>query len=75
MALCDDLYLNAGASQSIYYATTSTAPNRQLVFEFLTGHFSFAHVEGGRIVLPSLLTHVYRVTNVFFSITYLFIAN
>ena len=28
--------MNSGTSQSIYYATTGTAPNRQLVFEFLT---------------------------------------
>jgi hypothetical protein len=32
----DDLFLNAGTSQSIYYASTGTAPNRELVFEYLT---------------------------------------
>ena len=42
MPLWDDLYLYAGTSQSIYYATTGTAPNRQLVFEFLTGSFGYA---------------------------------
>ena len=32
----DDLFMNAGTSQSIYYGTTGTGPNRQLVFEYLT---------------------------------------
>ena len=44
MGLWDDLYLNAGTSQSIYDATTSTAPNRQLVFEFLTGAFGVSGI-------------------------------
>lgn len=28
--------MNAGTSQSVYYATTGTAPNRELIFEYLT---------------------------------------
>jgi len=30
--------MNSGTAQSIYYATTGTAPNRQLVFEYLATH-------------------------------------
>lgn len=37
--LWDDLFLSAGTSQSVYYATTGTAPNRELVFEFYTSRF------------------------------------
>ena len=35
----DDLYMNAGTSQTVYYATTGTYPSRSLVFEFYTSHF------------------------------------
>lgn len=36
----DDLYLNAGTSQSVYYGTTGTAPNRNMVFEYYTTYLS-----------------------------------
>ncbi|CAF1920826.1 unnamed protein product [Rotaria magnacalcarata] len=36
----DDLYIYSGTSQSVYYGTTGTYPNRNLVFEFYTAHFS-----------------------------------
>lgn len=36
----DDLYLNSGTSQSIYYGTTGTAPNRNMVFEYYTARIS-----------------------------------
>ncbi|CAF1512992.1 unnamed protein product, partial [Rotaria magnacalcarata] len=35
----DDLYIYAGTSQSVYYGTTGTYPNRNLVFEFYMAHF------------------------------------
>ena len=35
----DDLYLTSGTAQSVYYATSGTAPNRQLIFEYYTGLF------------------------------------
>ncbi|CAF1335188.1 unnamed protein product [Rotaria sordida] len=38
--LWDDLYIYAGTSQTVYYATTGTSPNRTLVFEFYTAHYS-----------------------------------
>ena len=36
----DDLYIYSGTSQTVYYGTTGTFPNRNLVFEFYTAHFS-----------------------------------
>ncbi|CAF4052596.1 unnamed protein product, partial [Rotaria magnacalcarata] len=35
----DDLYIYAGTSQSVYYGTTGTYPNRNMVFEFYMAHF------------------------------------
>ncbi|CAF4660646.1 unnamed protein product, partial [Rotaria socialis] len=35
----DDLMIYASTSQSVYYGTTGTAPNRNLVFEFYESHF------------------------------------
>ncbi|CAF4911689.1 unnamed protein product, partial [Rotaria socialis] len=35
----DDLFIFAGTSQSVYYGTTGTYPNRNLVFEFYMAHF------------------------------------
>ena len=36
----DDLFMNAGTSQSVYYGTTGTAPNRNMVFEYYTAKLS-----------------------------------
>ncbi|CAM4939356.1 unnamed protein product [Rotaria socialis] len=36
----DDLYIYAGTSQSVYYGTTGTYPNRNMIFEFYMAHFS-----------------------------------
>ena len=38
----DDLYIYSGTSQTVYYGTTGTFPNRNLVFEFYTAHYSSA---------------------------------
>ncbi|CAF1523081.1 unnamed protein product, partial [Rotaria sordida] len=38
----DDLYIYAGTSQTVYYGTTGTYPNRNLVFEFYMAHYSSA---------------------------------
>lgn len=35
----DDLYIYAGTSESVYYGTTGTAPNRNMVFEFYMSHY------------------------------------
>jgi len=35
----DDLYIYSGTSQTVYYGTTGTYPNRALVFEFYTAHY------------------------------------
>ncbi|CAF3700582.1 unnamed protein product [Rotaria sp. Silwood1] len=35
----DDLMIYASTSQSVYYGTTGTAPNRSLVFEFYESHY------------------------------------
>jgi hypothetical protein len=36
----DDLYLYQNTSQGLYYASQGNAPNRTLVFEFYTSHYS-----------------------------------
>jgi hypothetical protein len=39
----DDLYIYSGTPQGIYYASQGNAPNRTLVFEFYTSHYSQAN--------------------------------
>ena len=36
----DDLYIRANTSETIYYGTTGTFPNRTLVFEYYTSHYA-----------------------------------
>ena len=36
----DDLYIYAGTSQAVYYGTTGIYPNRNLVYEYYTAHYS-----------------------------------
>jgi len=40
MGFWDDLYIYSGTSQTVYYGTTGTYPNRALVFEFYTAHYT-----------------------------------
>lgn len=40
LGMWDDLYLNSGTSQSVYYGTTGSAPNRTMVFEYYTALIS-----------------------------------
>jgi hypothetical protein len=40
IAFWDDLYLYQNTSQGLYYASQGNAPNRTLVFEFYTSHYS-----------------------------------
>jgi len=38
----DDLMIRANTSQTIYYATSGSAPNRITTFEFYTSHYTSA---------------------------------
>ena len=62
----DDLYMNSGTIQSAYYASTGTAPNRQLVFEYYTNRccsFSATAVYRFRCIFyentPNVVSFVY----------------